>query len=160
MNNYWPPKIKASTTTTFLWQHEWETHGQDYAGVLYALRPADFPGTVQERNDKLQVTFFEDVITFYKKINVKKLSAGSYSKANLAKVLGIAEGDFVLQCSSANIVRELQVCFESVRTGNNPKTCTKTTTSCSNTGTYVLPDWRNKGQARVTNYPALPALSS
>jgi ribonuclease I len=45
MHNYWPPKSKASSTVTFLWDHEWSTHGKDYANIVYKLRPQDFPGT-------------------------------------------------------------------------------------------------------------------
>jgi hypothetical protein len=91
MNNYWPPKIKASTTTTFLWQHEWESHGQDYAAIIYKLRPAEFAGTVQERNDKLQIAFFTETIAFYKRYRVQKLSAATYTKSSLASALGLAE---------------------------------------------------------------------
>jgi len=91
MNNYWPPKIKASTTSTFLWQHEWETHGQDYAAIIYKLRPGEFTGTDQQRNDKLQVAFFTETIAFYKKYRVQKLSAAAYTKANLAAALGVSE---------------------------------------------------------------------
>jgi len=111
MNNYWPPKIKASTTSTFLWQHEWETHGQDYAAIIYKLRPGEFTGTDQQRNDKLQVAFFTETIAFYKKYRVQKLSAAAYTKANLAAALGVSENQIAFECSGSNLVRELYICF-------------------------------------------------
>jgi hypothetical protein len=46
MQNYWPPKSKASTSTVFLWEHEWDTHGKDYANIILKLRPDEFVGTV------------------------------------------------------------------------------------------------------------------
>ena len=45
MHNYYPAKIKNSSSLTFLWEHEWEKHGKDYADIVYKLRPKDFPGT-------------------------------------------------------------------------------------------------------------------
>lgn len=50
MHNYWPPQSKSTTSSLFLWDHEWTTHGKDYANIIYKLRPADFPGTVEQRN--------------------------------------------------------------------------------------------------------------
>ena len=58
MNNYWPSKSKASTSNIFLWQHEWEQHGKDYADIIYKLRPNEFPGTSAERNASLQLAYF------------------------------------------------------------------------------------------------------
>jgi ribonuclease I len=46
MQNYWPPKSKASTSSVFLWQHEWDTHGKDYANIILKLRPDEFVGTL------------------------------------------------------------------------------------------------------------------
>lgn len=84
MQNYWPPKTKASTSNLFLWEHEWESHGQDYAELVYKLRPEDFPGTLEERNKKLQLAYFNDGLDFYKRFNVKKLVSGKYSKSDFA----------------------------------------------------------------------------
>jgi hypothetical protein len=58
MQNYWPPKSKASTSSVFLWEHEWDTHGKDYAAIILKLRPNEFAGTIEERNEKLQIAFF------------------------------------------------------------------------------------------------------
>ena len=46
MHNYWPPQAKKSSSNVFLWQHEWETHGKDYAAIMFKLKPEAYPGTV------------------------------------------------------------------------------------------------------------------
>jgi hypothetical protein len=89
MQNYWPPKNKASSSNVFLWDHEWTNHGKDYANIVYNLRPSDFPGTVQQRNAALQLSFYNDVISFYKKFNVKKLPMKNFTKASFASHMGI-----------------------------------------------------------------------
>lgn len=90
MHNYWPPKIKASSSNVFLWDHEWSTHGKDYADIVYSLRPEDFPGTDQERNAALQLTFFKDIIVLYKTLNVQKLTNSSFTRHDYASKLGIS----------------------------------------------------------------------
>jgi ribonuclease I len=80
MNNYWPPKTKASTTNVFLWEHEWDTHGHDYAANIFALRPDEFVGTTEQRNQRLQLAFFQEAVNFYKKFNVKKIGKNILTK--------------------------------------------------------------------------------
>lgn len=153
MHNYWPPKSKASSTVSFLWDHEWTTHGKDYANIVYKLRPQDFPGTVEARNAALQSSFYNDVINFYKKFSVKKLPSKSFTKTSMASHLGISEQKFKFQCSKGTTLRELQVCFEITKTGIVAANCLKTTTSCSGGGLNVdLPDWKVKPQSRVFDY--------
>jgi hypothetical protein len=154
MQNYWPPKAKASNTNVFLWQHEWETHGKDYANILYKLKPENFPKTIDARNAALQLQFYKDIIAFYLSFKVKKLTAGTYTHAAIASAIGLAQNQFVMTCVNSNIVREMQVCFEITKAGLVPKACTKTTNCAGGGATVTLPDWRMKGQSRVTNYPA------
>ncbi len=153
MHNYFPPKSKASSTASFLWDHEWTTHGKDYANIVYKLRPQDFPGTVAERNAALQLSFYNDIINFYKKFSVKKMPSKSYTKTAMASRLGITEQQFKFQCSKGTTLRELQVCFEITKTGIFVANCLKTTTSCSGGGLNVdLPGWAVKPQTRVFDY--------
>lgn len=91
MHNYWPPKAKASNTNVFLWQHEWETHGKDYANILFKLSPEKFPGTVDARNAALQLQFYKDIIAFYLRFKVKKLTAGTYTHAAIASFIGLPQ---------------------------------------------------------------------
>lgn len=105
MHNYWPPQSKASSSNVFLWEHEWSAHGKDYANVVYKLRPADFPGTVEQRNTELQQSFYNDVINFYKKFSVKKLPSKTYTKATFASHLGISQSQFNFQCATGNLLR-------------------------------------------------------
>lgn len=154
MHNYWPPKAKASSSSAFLWQHEWEAHGKDYANILFKLKPESFPGTADVRNAALQLAFYKDVIAFYQRFKVKKLGAGTYTHAAIASAMGIASSHFVMVCTSSNIVREMQVCFDIAKTGITTKACTKTTNCAGGGQTVQLLDWRMKGQSRVTNYPS------
>ena len=89
MHNYWPPKSKPSSTNVFLWDHEWTTHGKDYANIVYRLRPEDFPGSEEQRNSALQLSFYADVIAFYKKFKVKKLPFKNCTKTEFARYMGI-----------------------------------------------------------------------
>jgi ribonuclease I len=160
MQNYWPPKAKASTSNVFLWQHEWETHGKDYANILFKLKPESFPGTVDARNAALQLAFYKDVIAFYLRFKVKKLTAGTYTHAAIASAIGLAQNQFVMLCTSSNIVREMQVCFDIAKGGITPKACSKTTNCAGGGQTIQLLNWRIKGQSRVTNYPASSSLTA
>jgi hypothetical protein len=160
MHNYWPPKSKASSTSVFLWQHEWENHGKDYAAILYKLKPENFPGTTDVRNAALQVAFYKDVISFYQRFNLKKLPTGTMTKAAIAKIIGLAESNFFFICASSNIVRELEICFDITKAGITPKACSKASNCSGGGSTIQLAEWKAKGQSRVTNYPGSPSLSS
>jgi len=90
MSNFWPPQTKPSHSNIFLWQHEWETHGQDYSSILYKLKPNDFPGNTEERNAALQMTYFKDALSFYKKFQVIRMPSGTYSRSQFASWVGLA----------------------------------------------------------------------
>ena len=154
MHNYWPPQSKTTTSSLFLWDHEWTTHGKDYANIIYKLRPADFPGTVQQRNSQLQYAFYNDVINFYKKFSVKKLPGRSYTKATFASHLGITQSQLSFLCATGNILREVHVCFQILASGLHVANCVKPTGSCSG-ASVDLPSWSVKAQTRVFNYPKM-----
>ena len=105
MNNYWPPKVKKSTGQAFLWEHEWDTHGQDYAHIIYQLRPDDFPGGTTERNAALQLAYFKDTIALYKKLKVQKLPGASFSKSTYASQLGVSEKYLYFACFKGSSIR-------------------------------------------------------
>lgn len=127
---------------------------------MFKLKPESFPGTIDVRNAELQLAFYKDVIAFYKRFNVKKLPTGTFTKTAFAHVLGLAESDFVFLCANSNIVKEMEVCFDITKTGITPKACSKAS-NCAGGGTTVqLPEWKAKGQSRVTNYPTSLQLTS
>lgn len=69
-------------------------------------------------------------------------------------MLGLAENQFIFVCAKANIIREVQICFQTLKTGNVLATCTKSTSTCTKGGeTVQLLDWEMRGQSRVFNYP-------
>ena len=105
MHNFWPAKIKASTSNTFLWQHEWETHGKDYAKIIYKLKPEAFPGTTSQRNAALQLAYFRDTINFYKSLKVKKLPRAGFSKAEYAAQIEVSAENLIFSCFKASWVR-------------------------------------------------------
>lgn len=154
MHNYWPAKIKSSTSNVFLWDHEWTTHGKDYAYILYKLRPGDFPGTVEQRNAALQLAYFQDTINLYKKLNLKKLPAKNYTKTQYAAHIGVSEQQLIFYCYKNNLIREVRLCFQITKTGLTLTNCTKSSSTCSGGGAAIeLTDWAMKGQSRVFNYP-------
>ena len=154
MQNYWPPKVKNSSSSIFLWDHEWTDHGKDYAHIIYMLRPSDFPGTTEQRNAALQLAYFKDTINLYKSLNVQKLKKSNYSKAEYATHLGISEKNLIQVCFKGSQIREILICYDITKSGMKLKSCTKSTSTCSNGGALVdLFEWSQKGQSRVFNYP-------
>ena len=81
MNNYWPPQSQSGRYPYFLWEHEWEDHGQDYAGIVYKLHPNQFSVNQNQRNQDLQVRFFQDVINLYKTFKAQKIFKNTFKKS-------------------------------------------------------------------------------
>lgn len=121
------------------------------------LRPEEFTGTVEERNQKLQIAFFTEAVAFYKRFNMKKLPSGNFTKAEFASLLGLTENQFIFVCLKSNLVREVQVCFETTKAGNVIKNCTKSTSTCTKGGeTIELVTYNIKPQQqRVFDYPKM-----
>jgi hypothetical protein len=87
---------------------------------------------------------------------VKKLPTGNFTKAEFAGLLGLAENQFIFVCLKGNMVREVQVCFETTKAGNVIKNCAKTTSTCTKGGeTIELITFAYKGQERVFDYPRI-----
>lgn len=64
MWNLWPPQtnypiLNPETANTFnkhwLWEHEWDKHGKDYANILQVLYPKEYEHATSEQ---LQVMYF------------------------------------------------------------------------------------------------------
>jgi len=89
MKNYWPPRLRSSDSPNFLWEYELGKRGKDYGAILYNLKPETFSKIKIVRNQQLQKAYFKDVIDTYKTLNAKKVPSGEYTKAKLAKTLGI-----------------------------------------------------------------------
>jgi hypothetical protein len=98
LNNYWPAQSQSRRYPYFLWGHEWEDHGNDYAGIIYKLHKNSFPGSPDQRNQALQVRFFQDVINLYKTLKVQKVPKSSFTQDELASALGISSRQFNTRC--------------------------------------------------------------
>ena len=105
MNNYFPAKSKESNDKTFLWDHEWKKHGNDYADIMLKLRPDEFTGSIEQRNAALQVNYFSDIIKLYKSFNLQKLPKSYFSKEEFAAHVGVATNEMYPTCYKGTGVR-------------------------------------------------------
>jgi hypothetical protein len=99
MRKFWPHQSRTTQPVFYLWNYSWSKHGKDYANLIYKLHPTLFVGDETQRNKALQVRYFQDTINFFKKINAQKIPANAYTKASLAKVLGIKSDQYKLLCT-------------------------------------------------------------
>ena len=91
MQNFWPPQSRKTGSATFLWEHEWEGHGHDYAELIYRVQPSRFAGlSGAELNRALQSAFYHDVVAFYKKYTgAYRYPSAKLTKESLAEVFGV-----------------------------------------------------------------------
>lgn len=76
MKNYWPPQSRNSQRSpNFLWEHEYETHGSDFANIYLQQHKADLSTlSTIDQDDQLQKIFFQYVVDLYLTVNVRKLA--------------------------------------------------------------------------------------
>jgi hypothetical protein len=73
LTDIWPPQTNypitdKATADTFdrhwLWEHEWNKHGKDFANILQVLRP---DGWKQANSEKLQTAYFRTALNLLSK---------------------------------------------------------------------------------------------
>ena len=100
MRNYWPAQSRQSHTPTFLWQHEYDKHGSDFAAIYLQQHQKEYGHlSTKEQNEKLQVLSFRYIIDLYKTLKVQKLPQDKYTKAEFAAQIGLHEDQFSLVCN-------------------------------------------------------------
>lgn len=156
MKNYWQPQSNLTTDSKYwLWEHEWNDHGHDYAELIYRMQPKRFTGlTGNNLNNSLQLAFYQDVIGFYLNFTgVQKYPYKDLGKKQFAGILKIQEDQFTWSCQSGVIVREAKVCFEVLNSGFRAKTCPElTNVGCKiNVDLWELIEWKKSTQKRVFN---------
>ena len=73
MSNYWPANSKPSDRRReyyWLWEHEYDKHGGDFAHLVNIYQPEVFRGY---NTQKLQEYFFAYTINFYKNQKLQKI---------------------------------------------------------------------------------------
>lgn len=120
MNNYWPPSSKFNSTPYFLWKHEWDRHGWDYAELILRIQPSRFAGlNGTDLDEALQSAFFVDTIDFYKKymgLNGTSTTIGLYrfpistnvTRNILALIFNITTTnitELTITCPRGNLIR-------------------------------------------------------
>lgn len=145
MRNFWPAQTRRSQASpTFLWEHEYESHGSDFADIYLDLHPEQFRSlNTKQRNAKLQQTYFSHVIELYKTLKVRKIPHGRYSKADFAKLLGLNVNEFSLVCNpgSANL-QEIRICFDLTANGSVATRCRSVQARDCKNNEIVLGDWK------------------
>ena len=125
MNNYYPPTTNSRSggfAEYFLWQHEWNKHGKDYATILYKLFPERYSGSWDQKSLELQKAFYEDSLRVYKHFpGLQKLTDSTFTRESLAQRLGVSVDSMQLICTNkashwdrvglGNVyLRELRLC--------------------------------------------------
>lgn len=145
MRDFWPAQTrKSQASPTFLWEHEFDTHGADFADIYLDLHPEQFKGlTVPQQNAKLQQTYFSHVIELYKTLKVRKIPQGRYSKADFAKLLGLNVNQFSLVCNEGTAtLQEIRICFDLTAKGSAPTRCRSVQARNCRNNEIVLGGWK------------------
>lgn len=173
MINYWPPQSNSQKEFTWLWDHEYNKHGKDFAEILQTYNPSVYK---KASSAKIQEKYFETVINFYlsqklDKINIQEASprptTNSYgdllvTKKQLSQIIGVNEENFITSCNrNTDYLQEIQICLriqstlkitlEKCKTiVDNKETPYATADTCK--GTFRLIGYKNTDQKRVTAY--------
>lgn len=123
MDNFWPPQSNSDKSDYWLWEHEYNKHGKDYAQILQIYQPEEFGRASSQR---LQETFFHHAIEFYKSQNLQKIdlskateapTSNNYgdlivTKKQLAEILGVSPDHFIVSCNRGkDWLMEVQYCL-------------------------------------------------
>lgn len=176
MINYWPPQSNSQKEFTWLWDHEYNKHGKDFAEILQTYNPKVY---AKASSSKIQEKYFETVINFYLSQKLDKLkiqnakphtTTNSYgdllvNKAQLSQIIGVHEENFITSCNkNTDYLQEIQICLriqknleitlEKCKTiVSNKETPYATVDTCK--GTFRLIGYKkptDKNQERVTAY--------
>jgi hypothetical protein len=138
----WPPraeKARGSKPTYneayFLWIHEWEKHGKDFASqALHLLGAKTFPSKIPQRNLALQNRYFKDTLSLFQRIKATRLPRNPTTKKELADLLRIPENSFSTRCLPSGNLQELQICVSVSKLGvtlrYNVVPCKKLKSNC------------------------------
>jgi ribonuclease I len=152
MNNYWPPQSRNSQRSpTFLWEHEYDAHGSDFANIYLQQHNADFSNlSTSDQDNQLQQIFFRYVVDLYLTINVRKLAKNQYSKEEFAKSIGLKSNQFNLICNQGSgTLQEIRICFNITPKKSYLMTCSNTQSRNCNNDQVVLSNWKKTAQAQV-----------
>lgn len=125
MQNYWPANSNSGSGRPWywLWDHEFNKHGKDYAQIIQIYQPDEYG---RASTQKLQETYFQHVIDFYKSLDLQKINLtraeqspllNSYgdlivNKQQLAEILNIEPDHFIASCNKGkDWLMEIQVCL-------------------------------------------------
>lgn len=145
MREFWPAQTRQSQASpTFLWEHEYETHGSDFADIYLGLHPEQFRGLdTNQRNAKLQQTYFSHVVELYKTLKVRKIPQGRYSKIDFARLLGLNANEFSLVCNEGTAtLQEIRICFDLTVNGSVPTKCRSVQARNCRNNEIVLGGWK------------------
>jgi hypothetical protein len=172
MMNYWPPNSRRTIPPDYwLWKHEWDGHGHDYAHVMMNLPGNTYAGMrdITARNNALQLRFFNDTIRFYIRYpglqryttdpRIPATNPPTFttetSRAAFTRSLGIPLEHARFSCVNNLNIREAKICISITSTGIATKQCAdQSFYQCSVANVYTLLNWGTKPpQARVFNLP-------
>lgn len=125
MRNYWPAQSNSGKAEDWLWNHEYNKHGKDYAHLLQIHDSANY---ARATSSQFQQSYFQAGIDFYKlkshkldKLNVSKAtgtvnytSSGDpiITKKQLAEIIGIEDEAFLVSCKDKkDSLVEIQICL-------------------------------------------------
>jgi ribonuclease I len=154
MKNYWPAQTRrAQKSSTFLWEHEYESHGSDFAEIYRYQHEDAFPGTnVTAEDITLQRTYFHYVIKLYKTLKVQKIEKSSYSKAEFADYLGINANSFSLVCNEKTAtLQEIRICYDITPEGSKIVTCRSVSARNCKGNQIVLGEWKKSSPTAPVN---------
>lgn len=146
---YWPPRSEAFRGVKktfkeeyFLWIHEWEKHGKDFADqVLHILGKKSFPSRFNQRNRALQTRYFQDTLDLFLKIRATSLAKNPTTKQELAALLGISDRSFSTRCLPSGNLQELQICVKVMKTGASLTyqivNCTRMKSNCPGNAVHL-----------------------
>jgi hypothetical protein len=115
----WPPTAErlrrgaSSKSRYFLWYHEWNKHGKDFAQNYLSLSQTSSAVNSYSyqtyKNNYLQKAFFSDVLNLYQTINTR-LSSNPTTKQQLATLLGVQENALYTRCNRSGNIQEIRIC--------------------------------------------------
>jgi len=103
------------TTSTPLWNHEWNKHGSCYA--YYNLGYRTYDDSMFEDVKKIFKTYFMSTMKKYNDLTVNTnvdTTTSFANKAALASSLGLSkvQDSFFALCNSDNFITEIRFCYD------------------------------------------------
>lgn len=83
----------------FLWIHEWDSHGSDFANIYNTLNGKSLPADAQRRDLALQTVYFSETLKLFKTIKARGLTKNPKTQQELAQILGISAKSLMTRCN-------------------------------------------------------------